>query len=178
MSKKQNQQQSEPVRFNSYEDYLKSDKWKAVKEDYQRKEQTNHCLVCRAVFENDIKPNYHHFRYPKDWNNDSFENLIIVCESCHKFLHDEIEHNSNEISIREYLSIANKRRELNLRIELNKNRIDEVCLILDSLNAKIIMDKGFTPDSILIGNKFIDVYGITLTYYEYLLDKNNINLES
>jgi len=91
------------VQYQDYADYLKSPKWKQVKADYRDNEETDCCMCCMVEFEEDIKPNYHHFRYAKDWNNDTWENLIIICETCHDLAHSVIEHNSHPITIRSYL---------------------------------------------------------------------------
>jgi 5-methylcytosine-specific restriction endonuclease McrA len=91
--------------YKNYADYLKSDKWKQVKEDYAKNEKVDNCICCNITFDSDIKPQHHHFRYPKDWNDDSWENLIVLCEGCHNLAHSAIEHNSNPITLRTYISL-------------------------------------------------------------------------
>jgi len=91
------------IQYKDYADYLKSEKWKQVKNEYRQKEDAQECLCCGNEFQDDINPNYHHFRYPKDWNDDTYENLITVCVSCHEHLHASIDHNSDPITLREYM---------------------------------------------------------------------------
>ena len=92
------------VQYKDYADYLKSDKWASVKQDYRDHEQTEVCLCCGDDFKDEgLIINYHHFKYPKDWNNDSWENLIVVCEGCHTNIHDSYDHGSNQSSIRDYM---------------------------------------------------------------------------
>ena len=67
-------------------------------------ERTENCLCCGSYFDElDTAPNYHHFRYSKDWNDDTWENLIIVCEDCHESIHCYFEHDSEHISLRTYM---------------------------------------------------------------------------
>jgi len=94
-------------KFKDYGDYLNSNEWKSIKDDYNKNENSDMCLCCGNEFDEDFKPNYHHFKYPKDWNDDSWENLIVVCSGCHDLIHVHIEHNSDDISLRTYLSNLN-----------------------------------------------------------------------
>jgi hypothetical protein len=92
------------VQYKDYAEYLKSPEWREVRAEYSQNEQTEECSCCRMEFnsDDDINPNFHHFRYPKDWNDDSWENLLIVCEDCHRELHDRFKHDSEPISLRAY----------------------------------------------------------------------------
>jgi hypothetical protein len=92
--------------YKDYADYLKSPKWRQVKKDYASHEQTDECILCFIMFDDNNKPHYHHYKYSTDWNNDTWENLIIVCDKCHKILHEYINHDDKDISIREYLKSA------------------------------------------------------------------------
>ena len=86
-------------RYKDYAEYLKSPKWKQVKADYADNEETDTCLCCSVPFKAiDTVANYHHFRYPKDWNDDTWINLIVVCQSCHEELHENIVQDSDPIS--------------------------------------------------------------------------------
>ena len=91
------------VQYKNYEEYLKSPKWQQVKNDYADNEQIEHCLGCDCKFGNYETPEYHHFKYSKDFNDDSWENLLIVCRECHQKLHDHFEHDSKDISLRSYI---------------------------------------------------------------------------
>jgi len=45
--------------------------------------QTNHrCELC-----GDFAEAVHHIKYPKSFNEDCLENLLVVCDRCHKLLH-------------------------------------------------------------------------------------------
>lgn len=98
MKKKQ-----EKVQYKDYAEYLKSEKWKQVKKDYAENEQTEYCLCCSEFFNMSVKINFHHFRYENDWNNDNWENLIVVCDDCHTKIHKNIDH-EEYISLRGYLT--------------------------------------------------------------------------
>lgn len=74
-------------KYKNYADYLKSDKWKSVKTDYNNINSHHECALCGS----DEKLQHHHFNYPSDWNDDSHNNIIRLCEECHETAH-EIEH--------------------------------------------------------------------------------------
>lgn len=77
--------ESEKVSFKSYDDYLSSKKWAQVKEDFKEFSDfsADVCFLCYSG--HDLE--FHHWRYPKDWNRDSYKNLIILCEQCHETTH-------------------------------------------------------------------------------------------
>lgn len=110
------------MKYDSYEQYLKSSEWKSVKSDYYKNESSDRCLICNCFFGKDFKtlPNLHHFIYTKDWTDDSYDNLIIVCKECHKWLHSEFEHNSEKINLRDYLSKAIRKFSLKGTVSLEE----------------------------------------------------------
>ena len=132
-------------RYKDYAEYLKSAKWKQVKDDYDSLERTDACLCCGSYFDEiDSAPNYHHFRYSKDWNYDSHENLIIVCEDCHESIHCHFEHDSEPISLRTYLlSLMEviKEKEQHHQFELNMD-----ALWCDVRGSFSITQDGVTKD--------------------------------
>jgi len=96
------------IQYKDYADYLKSDKWKQVKEDYKlRATDLNlifgDCFFCKTS--DNIQ--HHHWRYEKDWNNDNADNLMQVCSGCHNKLHNSLRHNSTHYqTYNEYVSDA------------------------------------------------------------------------
>jgi len=65
----------------NYKEYLKSEEWKQLrKKAYTRSK--GFCELCGKKAEN-----IHHICYPKHYSNDSLNNLLAVCERCHKLLH-------------------------------------------------------------------------------------------
>ena len=89
--------------YRNYQHYLISEKWRQVRNDYIsfNYRVSSHCLFCCS----ETKLNFHHWTYPKDWNKDSHENIILVCEECHMKLHDS-KHGSNNKSFKEYMGYA------------------------------------------------------------------------
>ncbi len=84
------------MKYKDYNDYLLSDKWQQVKKDFREKVYCDDsCFLC---YYSGDKFQCHHWRYEKDWNNDRPENLILLCEECHKTVHsiefDKMMHNS------------------------------------------------------------------------------------
>lgn len=65
----------------NYANYLQSPEWDALrKKAYQRAKHK--CELCA-----DSAAHVHHIKYPKNLANDETDNLIVVCEDCHKKLH-------------------------------------------------------------------------------------------
>lgn len=64
-----------------YRDYLKSDAWKKSRAA-ARQRAGNRCEMCGG------SPDHvHHVKYPKNYSNDSLDNLIVLCELCHSKSH-------------------------------------------------------------------------------------------
>lgn len=80
---------SKKIYYSNYQDYLKSDKWEEVRADHLNKTKCQDCSFCLSS--EDIQ--YHHWRYESNWNNDSYKNILPVCGSCHKNIHN---HNPEE----------------------------------------------------------------------------------
>jgi len=93
------------MKYDNYEDYLASDKWAKIKQTY--KDQPGYDQSCFLCYNTDHL-NFHHWRYPKDWNNDSYKNIMLVCQECHSTIHNtRIEHDSHhykESEMYKYLS--------------------------------------------------------------------------
>jgi len=77
------------MKYADYNEYLLSDKWQKVKKDFAEfsDRATGICFLC---YEKDGLQ-LHHWRYPKNWNNDSHKNLIALCHQCHNNVHS-VEH--------------------------------------------------------------------------------------
>jgi len=75
------------MQYENYQDYLKSDKWKNVKKDYDKnvfKRNPKTCACCGWH----VSGEYHHFKYAKNWNADTWQNIIYLCSHCHKRMHN------------------------------------------------------------------------------------------
>ena len=88
MKKKKVTQPAKRIEYKDYADYLKSNKWKQVKASYESNKPmtSRRCMFCRSS--SDLV--HHHFRYPKDWNNDLASNLLLVCKKCHSIIHENL----------------------------------------------------------------------------------------
>jgi hypothetical protein len=144
---------TEPKRktWNSYEDYLKSDKWKQVKADFYANYQGPHnrCEITGNSYEpdNDDNPtilHLHHFRYPKDWNDDSWENIILISQD----LHADIHFNESPLYIEPKQEFKNKDyfkvellelidQNYNIEIDLCYDQINELNNKLEKQSIKI-----------------------------------------
>lgn len=80
--------------YKNYQEYYDSPEWKALKEEFydQYDGFTNVCQISGRKIDKDNGDgeymSLHHWRYPKDWNNDSIENLILVCNDVSNWIYD------------------------------------------------------------------------------------------
>jgi len=69
-----------------YHEYLKSKEWKELRlRAYKRAH--HQCELCKRP-----AAAVHHVKYPKQYPNDSIENLLVVCKRCHNLVHGIREH--------------------------------------------------------------------------------------
>lgn len=68
-------------RRDEYRAYLRSDEWRKLSM-MARFRSANRCELCGAYGDH-----VHHVRYPKRFDNDHIDNLIVVCEFHHSMLH-------------------------------------------------------------------------------------------
>lgn len=71
------------IKWSNYNDYLNSPEWEAIKEEVY-KSRDGHCMACCDFSNLEL----HHVTYPKDWNKDKAENVIILYKKCHQEFHD------------------------------------------------------------------------------------------
>jgi hypothetical protein len=80
-----------PERKNEYKRYLRSDRWKQLRQ--QKLDSAGHwCEICGR------KPvkQLHHNRYPEDFGEERVSDLSAMCGDCHCFLHGIIPHKQTE----------------------------------------------------------------------------------
>lgn len=65
-----------------YKEYLKSPHWQATRKK-ALKHYDNQCTICGSK----VKLNVHHFTY-ENIGNESIHELTVVCEGCHRLLHN------------------------------------------------------------------------------------------
>lgn len=74
--------------MNDYEDYVKSDEWKSVKERLI-KERGRVCEKCGQ--EKPKSMHLHHKNYDNVLGKERDEDLMLLCEDCHNELHQDLE---------------------------------------------------------------------------------------
>ncbi len=72
--------------YKDYNEYLNSPKWEQVKKDFYN-EYPGYNNVCEISGTKSDNMNLHHWRYESDWNNDSYDNVILVCKEVHEWIH-------------------------------------------------------------------------------------------
>lgn len=71
--------------WKSYQDYLDSNQWKSIKKHHN--ESFGFYDYCEVTGKNE-NIHYHHWRYEKNWEDDSSENIIRISSEVHKFIHN------------------------------------------------------------------------------------------
>ena len=66
---------------NKYHSYLASEEWQELREDVLDRAR-NRCELCNRDAEH-----IHHIKYPKYFKDDNINNLLAVCNICHRKLH-------------------------------------------------------------------------------------------
>jgi len=84
-------------KYKNYQDYINSNEWRALKKKfYAQYEGFNDvCEVSGKQIKKGTRNAYmclHHWQYPKDWNDDSIKNLILVCSDVHEWIHSHYAH--------------------------------------------------------------------------------------
>lgn len=69
------------MKKTSYQQYLQSPKWKELRAA-ARARAGNKCELCGGA-----PDHVHHVRYPKRYQDDHIDNLLVACASCHSKLH-------------------------------------------------------------------------------------------
>ena len=126
----------EQKRFKDYKEYLESPQWKALrKKTYDRVKEESGCAnqTCEVC---DIEDNLqvHHWKYPKDWNDDKTEYHTLVCKDCHETAHNYFTTDENFKSRDDFL------KQL-LRIKYNEaeeERIEYYNLLGIALSSNVI----------------------------------------
>lgn len=69
----------------SESDYMAlSEKWKRLRENAFKRDGQK-CVMCGAAYPLEV----HHRRYPKAWGAETLDDLVTLCDDCHKKLHEE-----------------------------------------------------------------------------------------
>lgn len=69
-------------KWASYEEYLASEEWAKIR-GMALDRAKHRCQVCNS----DIKLHVHHRVYDAAWGNESTNDLIALCQSCHMLFH-------------------------------------------------------------------------------------------
>lgn len=112
-----------------YSDYLNSEKWDSLKKlaleraDYK-------CELCGATYKA-----VHHIKYPKNYQYDHIDNLLVVCGKCHAKLHgirdidnnidNNLNNNTNSNSFSETVRLGSRSYSFDVNTILGKK-----CLII------------------------------------------------
>ena len=80
-------------RWDSYEDFLQSEEWKSIKSKFFNEYNGYHnaCQITGDAFNDEEKHrlHLHHWRYPKNWEDTTTDDLILVCDKVHEFIHGD-----------------------------------------------------------------------------------------
>ena len=139
--------------FENYQEYLKSDKWKQLKKeftnDYLSSGWTNVCEVTGEILDAH-EMHHHHFRYPKDWNDDSPENIVLISKQLHEMIHGKLTKEDNEdiLDVIEHCPYNPQEEDLSGREEylsyLRKWNIEILNLQIDNVRDSLSYEENET----------------------------------
>jgi hypothetical protein len=81
--------------WDKYEDYLQSEEWQAIRKEVHLRD-----VICQMCASESTKNACHHWRYPKNWNDDDASNVVLLCVDCHSSIHEFLQGNE----IHDYVS--------------------------------------------------------------------------
>jgi hypothetical protein len=76
-------------RWDSYEDYLQSDEWKALRSEAHKRVKGDYGTTCCEVCQGNDGLQVHHWKYSVDWIDDSPDYHVVLCCKCHELVHEE-----------------------------------------------------------------------------------------
>ncbi|MEO5358468.1 MAG: HNH endonuclease [Nitrospirae bacterium YQR-1] len=74
--------QVKPAPKMTYNEYLESPEWKQLSKEAKKKADYK-CERCSSAMNLEA----HHTRYSNNWPNDNIENIVVLCDNCHEFIH-------------------------------------------------------------------------------------------
>jgi hypothetical protein len=88
---------------NTYQEYLASDWWKAVKQKAQKRKCYQFCLFCKST----KNLHLHHTSYKWIYTKDELRTIICLCKNCHNEVHDYAK--TNLVSVRIATNLIRRR---------------------------------------------------------------------
>lgn len=67
--------------YSSYEDYLRSSRWKALRNEAMARDN-GRCRLCNR--QNRLQ--VHHRVYPAQWGGEAVDDLTTLCDDCHEMV--------------------------------------------------------------------------------------------
>lgn len=105
-----------------YDEYLKSDEWQRLRKELL----AVHNYECEVCGIKNVTLNAHHTHYHADMIKDSIENLELLCDECHKNIHQK---RTNPCPIC-WLDVGKNKIKEHI---LSKHSKDEVSKLLDTI---------------------------------------------
>lgn len=132
--------------FNSYQEYLNSEHWIELRKKFYNSKLFNGSCYCCG--DDKGKFNLHHKTY-KRFGNEKLDDLIAVCEDCHKEIHELLNHNNNSrINIWNVSKKIRSRHKKQRKIQLFfKHKINTSVKEASRLAANINNCAGSSSDS-------------------------------
>jgi hypothetical protein len=73
-----------PLGKAAYSEYIRSNKWRAVRARYLKSDLPKHCHVCKTKYREDF--HFHHLTYSRLGMED-LQDIVPVCAECHEIIH-------------------------------------------------------------------------------------------
>lgn len=107
------------MKKTSYQQYLQSPKWKELRAA-ARARAGNKCELCGGA-----PDHVHHVRYPKRYQDDHIDNLLVACASCHSKMHGVRDNRLITAWFASVVGVGITDGELSLRISLESPSVGQ-----------------------------------------------------
>lgn len=74
------------MQTQQYKDYIRSDEWEDKKQERMKIDKC--CVMCERPLDKIKKINVHHVTYARLGHEDVLNDLVTLCGSCHKKIHN------------------------------------------------------------------------------------------
>lgn len=126
----------------TYEDYIASAGWKRLRLDAIARDG-GRCRTCNTDQDLEV----HHRRYPREWQDDSLDNLTTLCRDCHETITSLLRAKRYR---NEYPVVVDSVRLTPVRVEVMTNAVSEIQLQntrnRPAANAQSALIRSLGPD--------------------------------
>ena len=99
----------------TYDEYMRSTQWKSLRYHALFKARFT-CQGCGAYNQPDNVLKVHHKRYPARYEDDSLDNLCVLCDKCHAKAHGLPHFNDRPVTIAQSIQLIAAKLNQGMRV--------------------------------------------------------------